>query len=115
MTIYDPGDIVLVCFPFTDLTATKKRPAVIVSASSYSTRHGDYLLVPLTGVEQEDLSLNEWQKAGLLKPTWAKAIIVTLAESVILKKIGQLQPVDIAAIRCMMGRIIDTIFLPENC
>ncbi len=31
MTNYDFGEVVLVPFPFTDQTTTKKRPAVIVS------------------------------------------------------------------------------------
>ena len=32
MTTYNKGDIVLVPFPFSDQTATKKRPAVIISS-----------------------------------------------------------------------------------
>jgi len=31
MTSYDTGDIVLVRYPFTDLTTSKKRPADILS------------------------------------------------------------------------------------
>jgi hypothetical protein len=31
MTPFEPGDVVLVRFPFTDLTAVKKRPALIVA------------------------------------------------------------------------------------
>ncbi len=35
MTPYKFGDVVLVSFPFTNLKATKKRPAVIISNQSY--------------------------------------------------------------------------------
>jgi len=31
MTRYDAGSIVLVHFPFTDLSGTKKRPALVIS------------------------------------------------------------------------------------
>ncbi|MFN6463580.1 MAG: type II toxin-antitoxin system PemK/MazF family toxin [Nostoc sp. DedVER02] len=34
MTNYEFGDVVLVPFPFTDQTTTKKRPAVVVSSNS---------------------------------------------------------------------------------
>lgn len=35
MTSYKFGDVVLVPFPFTDQSASKKRPAVVVSSSAY--------------------------------------------------------------------------------
>ncbi len=40
MTTYEPGAVVLVRFPFTNLTAAKKRPAVVVSPQEFSRRHG---------------------------------------------------------------------------
>lgn len=39
MTSYKFGDVVLVPFPFTDQTATKKRPAVVVSSDAYHADH----------------------------------------------------------------------------
>ena len=48
MTIYEQGDIVLVPFPFTDLTAVKKRPALVVSANWYNKRYRDVILVAVT-------------------------------------------------------------------
>jgi hypothetical protein len=35
---YSLGDVVLVPFPFTDQTTSKKRPAVVVSAEAYHQR-----------------------------------------------------------------------------
>ena len=38
MTGYSFGDVVLVSFPFTDQSAAKQRPAVVISSEAYHTR-----------------------------------------------------------------------------
>ncbi len=38
---YDFGDVVLLPFPFTNQTATKKRPAIIVSTAAYNNARRD--------------------------------------------------------------------------
>jgi len=44
MTNYNFGDVVLVPFPFTDQTDTKKRPAIVVSSQEYNDRLRDPIL-----------------------------------------------------------------------
>jgi hypothetical protein len=36
MTRYKKGDVILVPFPFSDQTTTRKRPAVIISSDTYN-------------------------------------------------------------------------------
>lgn len=38
-TTYRQGEVVLVSFPFTDLTSTKRRPAVVVSPDTFNARN----------------------------------------------------------------------------
>lgn len=48
MTDYNFGDIVLLQFPFTDLTTTKKRPAVVVSSGEYNNKRPDIIVMAVT-------------------------------------------------------------------
>jgi mRNA interferase MazF len=48
MTDYDFGDIILVSFPFTDQTATKRRPAVIISSAAYNRQRPDLIIMAIT-------------------------------------------------------------------
>jgi hypothetical protein len=50
------GDVVLVSFPFTDQTTTKKRPAVIVSSDVYHTLERSLVLKRLGSLHQTDLN-----------------------------------------------------------
>ena len=73
MTPYKFGDVVLVGFPFTNLKATKKRPAVIISSQSYQQQRPDIILMAITSQIRNTLTtgefiLQDWEQAGLLKP-----------------------------------------------
>ncbi len=47
-TTYNFGDIILVLFPFTDQTTSKKRPAVVVSSDAYNNDRPDIILMAVT-------------------------------------------------------------------
>lgn len=51
--IYEQGDIVVVDFPFTDVSQTKKRPALVLSNRTIN-QTGDYLLVMITSQVKYD-------------------------------------------------------------
>jgi len=48
MTTYKRGDIVLVPFPFSNQTTTKKRPAVVISSSLYNEISQDIIIMAVT-------------------------------------------------------------------
>jgi mRNA interferase MazF len=45
---YRFGDVIVVRFPFTDQTATKKRPAVVISSEAYQRERPDLILMAIT-------------------------------------------------------------------
>ena len=42
------GDIVIVPFPFTDLSTTKKRPAVVISNARINNNSQDMIILPIS-------------------------------------------------------------------
>jgi mRNA-degrading endonuclease toxin of MazEF toxin-antitoxin module len=68
MTPIEPGDVLLVPFPFTDQSAVKQRPAVVLSSRAYNLAHRDIILAPITGRFSDgvdEVVLVDWQSAGL--------------------------------------------------
>lgn len=47
-TSFDFADVVLVPFPFTDQSTTKRRPAVVVSSEAYHRERPDIILMAIT-------------------------------------------------------------------
>jgi mRNA interferase MazF len=43
-----PGEVILISYPFTDLTYTKVRPALVVSSAEYNQREDDVIVLPIT-------------------------------------------------------------------
>jgi mRNA interferase MazF len=80
---YDFGAIVLVPFPFTDQSASKRRPAVVVSNRAYNNARPDVVVMAVTSqfrpaVSLGEVWLKEWQLAGLLKPSVIKPVFAPL-------------------------------------
>jgi mRNA interferase MazF len=53
-TRYKRGDIVLVPFPFTDLSSSKRRPALVVSPDWFNSSNQDLVLVAITSQIGDD-------------------------------------------------------------
>ena len=95
MPNYLKNDIILVRYPFSDLSNFKVRPAIVVSTIHVSQ---DILIVPLTSKISSllpgEFVLAEWQKEGLNVPTAVKRGIYTVEKQLVIKTIGKLQKVD---------------------
>jgi mRNA interferase MazF len=76
MTSFEFGDVVLVPFPFTDQSTTKKRPAVVVSSQLYNSERPDVIIMAITSQVRAgntfDIPVQDWQSAKLLKPSVMK-------------------------------------------
>lgn len=110
-TGYNFGDVVLVSFPFTNQTGVKQRPAVIVSTDAYQRSRPDVILLAITSQVRPALGFGEalvqdWQGAGLLKPSVLKPVIFTGEKSLIRKTLGKLKALDQQTLRDVLANII---------
>jgi mRNA interferase MazF len=110
MTGFDFGEVVLVPFPFTDQTASKQRPAVVVSSAAYNRERADLIILALTSRVRRPLGFGEaavegWREAGLPKPSVMKPVLATLEQGLVRKRLGRLAPSDTAAPRELLVRI----------
>ncbi len=96
MTPYKQGEVILIPFPFTDLTTTKKRPGVIVSSERFNKKYNDVIVTAVTSqiperIAEEEILLSpqEQKEAGLPKTSLIKVgKIVTIDQRLIRKKLG---------------------------
>jgi mRNA interferase MazF len=111
MTGYEFGDLLLVPFPFTDQSAVKRRPAVVVSSTAYHQTRPDLLIMAVTSQQSSTLSVGEvqvqdWRGAGLLKPSMLKPVLTTIDPALVLKKLGRLASTDQAALRQALSAML---------
>nr|VFJ42864.1 MAG: mRNA interferase MazF [Candidatus Kentron sp. DK] len=89
MNNYSKNDVIIVRYPFSDISNSKIRPAVIVSASHVSE---DVFIVPLTSkttfLLPGEFVLKDWVKAGLNVETAVKRGIYTVSGNLIIKRVG---------------------------
>ena len=89
-------DIILIPFPFSDLSQTKKRPSIIVSNKNFNSNSGDVICCAITSnprnydksveIANGDLDSGELRYDSRVKPTK----IFTLDKRKIIKKMATL-------------------------
>lgn len=97
----NPGDVVTVDFP--GVTGVKRRPAVVLSSTTYHSNRPDVIIGLITsqtkGLGDTDCTLQDWQAAGLRVASVFRSFIVTLPRSANLIVIGHLSDRDWKGVR----------------
>ena len=95
MQNYSKNDVILVRYPFADLSSSKVRPAVVISTPHISD---DIFVVPLTSKTASllpgEFILTDWNSAGLNVITAVKRGIYTANRSLVIKGVGKLSSSD---------------------
>jgi mRNA interferase MazF len=93
------GDLLLIPFPFTDLSASKRRPVLALTAPD---RFGDFIALPVTSRPQIEhavrIAAADLVSGALPAASWIRTNrIVTLNVSLVVKTVGRVSDRTIAA------------------
>ena len=106
---FEPFDVVVVPFPFTDREAERRRPALVVSSPEFNATHDQSILAMITsagGDWPSDVAVRDWREAGLSVPCKVRLKLFTLDEVLILRKTGALSERDAEAVRDSLARFL---------
>ncbi len=85
------GDVVLLPFPFTDLSGMKNRPAVVLAQNDFDVTVA-FITTQLHYKEETDVIISEFKEAGLKKVSLIRLNkIATIDKSIVLGKLGELE------------------------
>ena len=96
---FNAFDVVVVPFPFTDKTTTRRRPALILSdARAFNLQVGQAVMAMITSAKNSDwpldIEIRDLDAAGLPSPSMIRMKLFTLDEKLILRKAGKLADPD---------------------
>jgi mRNA interferase MazF len=105
------GDVVLVPFPFTDQTASKRRPAVVISRDPAPGARPDVILMAVTSrtspqPAEDEVRLRAGGSAGLPKPSIIKPVVMTLERRLVIRRLGRLTKTDQKRLRKLIRHLM---------
>jgi mRNA interferase MazF len=104
------GDVVLLNFPFSDLTGAKLRPAVVLAVVD----RNDFIAVQVTSKQKSDpnaveLRASDFAAGGLRTTSYARGSkLFTAHRSIVVRRVGRLRGNVKEAIRDIAVRVIRT-------
>ena len=106
---FEPFDVVVVPFPFSDRRASKRRPALVVSSESFNRAHKQSVLAMITtsrGDWPSDVAIHGWLEAGLNIPCKVRLKLFNLDDGLIVRRIGGLSQKDRDGVRKALSRYL---------
>jgi mRNA interferase MazF len=92
--MYKRGEIVLIPFPFSDLSYTKRRPVLVISKTAHNYSSSDMIVVAITSnliqngifINSNDLTMGVLPKTSIIRCEK----IYTLEQNIVVKQFGVL-------------------------
>ena len=102
---YNPGELVLLSFPFTNDTAAKQRPALVL----FDAGDDDVVVARVTSQPSKaefDVPISRWWTAGLLAASITRLHrLATVEKHLVRKKLGRLDDSNWSAAQTVLRRV----------
>lgn len=112
MTTCRRGDVIVVDIAFSGAVGRKRRPAVVISTDAFHNAGIKLIVAAITGniappFRPGDTLLNDWNAAGLLKPSAVRGVLATVDKSDVARVLGQLSDDDLRAVEQGIAGILN--------
>ena len=113
MATFERFAVVRVPFPFTDRTASKNRPALVLSeVEAFNTPAGHSVMAMITSQDNApwplDCRIGDLAEAGLPAPSMIRFKLFTLDHRLVRGELGKLSSNDADAVRTALATLLGT-------
>jgi mRNA interferase MazF len=92
--ICEPGDVVIVPFPFSERPGAKRRPALALSSADFNRGAGHTVLAMITTSSNPawpgDVAIERFEQSGLPRPCVVRLKVFTIDNRLVLRRAGRL-------------------------
>lgn len=111
--IFKQFDVVVVPFPLTDRTTTKRRPALVLSdAATFNQRVGHLVLAMITSAKNSewplDTEIQDLNAAGLPSASIVRMKLFTLDQQLVIRQGGTLATADQSRVTAALHQLLKT-------
>jgi mRNA interferase MazF len=109
---FEAFDVVVVPFPFTDRSTTKRRPALVLSdAKTFNTKVGQSVLAMITSAKNSDwpldVEIEDLDSAGLPSASIVRMKLFTLDNQLVIRKAGRLAETDQRKVEATLHQLLN--------
>ncbi|MFD2190970.1 type II toxin-antitoxin system PemK/MazF family toxin [Pistricoccus aurantiacus] len=107
---FEAFDVVVVPFPFTDKTTTKRRPALVLSSAEFNQTVSQAVMAMITSAKNSawplDMEIQDLDIAGLPSSSIVRMKLFTLDTRLVLRKAGHLGEKDRQRITSILQQLL---------
>jgi mRNA interferase MazF len=112
MQTFEKFSVVVVPFPFTDKSSSKRRPALVLSSTAFNNSVNHSVLAMITSAKNSnwlfDVPILDLDQAGLTSDSIVRMKLFTLDNELIIRKAGVLANIDQQGVIKAFNQLFET-------